>query len=103
MRGLGLRRSDKSSLDKPWLTGMVPSEAVSHRFHFFVMCVFLMLIVCRLKMFGLCFTVDGGEGVSHFLFLHQFSGPHYRVMCICKYEKISSMSVCVSVVLWCNE
>ena len=40
------------------------------------------------------FTADKGESVAHFLFFHHFGRPHYRA-CICKYDKISKLSVYV--------
>ena len=49
-------------------------------------------------------TADRGKIATHFLCLHHLGGPHYRMMCIFKYEKMLRIGVlvCVSVVLWCN-
>ena len=62
----------------------------------------LMSNLIALIVFGPHFIADS-KSVTYFLFLHHFIRPHCRVMCIWKYEKMSRTSVCVSVVLWCNE
>ena len=40
-----------------------------------------------------CYTVDRDENVTHFQFLHHFDGPNCRLMCNCRYEKVSRISV----------
>ena len=52
--------------------------------------------------FGPSFTVGRGRECDQFSFVHHVSGPYCRLMPMCKYENMSRMSVCVSVVLWCN-
>ena len=71
------------------------------------MCVCMYLYICMYvyvcsnvdSLYFLDLTEGRGESVTHFLFLHHFSGSHYRVMCICKYEMMSKMSVRV---LYCG-
>ena len=38
--------------------------------------------------------------MTHFQFLHHFGRPHCRMVCNCRYEKLSRMSVCE--VLYCG-
>jgi hypothetical protein len=60
-----------------------------------------MVTLFVLLVFALYFTLGRGERVTnYFLFLHHFGRPHCKIMYICKYKKISRMSVCISVVLW---
>ena len=48
--------------------------------------------------FELQFTADRGKSVTHFLFLHIFGKPYYRVIG----DYIKKGRMCASVVLWCN-
>ena len=63
-----------------------------------IMSVFVLPTLHKLNTFGPHFTAYTGKRVTHFIFLHHFGGSHYRVMYICKYEKMPRMSV--SVVLY---
>ena len=56
----------------------------------------------ELSTFGPRFAVKRDESVAHFLILRHFGGPHCRVICAHKYEKMSRMNVCVGIVLWFN-
>ena len=59
------------------------------------MCVFLMPTLLTFKAFGPRFIEDREENMTHFLCLHHFGGPHYRVTSISNYsyEKMSWTSV----------
>ena len=47
-------------------------------------CVFVIMPdPCHFHI-GSRITADRGKTVTHFIFLHYFGGPHYRVMCICR-------------------
>jgi hypothetical protein len=50
------------------------------KFKNYIYCLFLMPNLYPLNAFGLCFTADRGECVTHFLFLHLFGRPHYKMI-----------------------
>ena len=64
--------------------------------------VFLMPNPRTLNVFGPRIMRIDAKMVTYFIFLHNFGRPHNRIIRICNYEKISRMSVCLSVVLSCT-
>ena len=54
-----------------------------------------MLALIATWVFGPRFTADRGGTVTHFQCQHPFGGLHYKMMCICRYEIVSRMSVSV--------
>ena len=60
-----------------------------------------MCVVCALLAFEPHFTVNRGEGMAHFLFLH-FDRKHYKMMCICKWgvKDESELYCCVMYEWW---
>ena len=55
-----------------------------------------------LLAFGPRFTADRSEIVGYFIILHHFNRPHCKMMCICKYEKMSSLSMFVCAGVYCD-
>ena len=56
--------------------------------------VFLMLTLCTLKAFEPLFTVDRGESMTHFLFLHHYGAPYYMMICIYVRKDVKDECTC---------
>ena len=61
-----------------------------------IMCMDVCFLIPTLHIFVVCAM----QQCDPFSSRHHFGEPHWRIMCFCKYEKISRRSVHVSVALW---
>ena len=85
------------------VTGNILVNAL-HAFHRFngryhvissFFCLFVSNADPATQAFGSRYTTYRTGTVTHFQFLHHFGELHCRMICNCRYDKVSMMSVCV--------